>query len=170
MNKPIYKCATVWGILGGTALAFIYLKTFGKGRNLALDKTLLIGASIGAGLGIVIDLTTNKTKPVTEQQLLDTAKSIGGDTESELNSFLASTKTDNVSESDKQRIMKVLNVFLTAKKDGKWDSKGDIETKKKVLISYGVSRDDINLFENTLKNHLTNSISDIIKNEKTTNK
>lgn len=170
MNKPIFKYASVWGILGGTALAYLYLKTLGKDKNLDLYKTLLIGGSIGAGLGLGIDLTTSAPKkPITEQELLDKAKSIGGDTESELNSFLSSVKSGNLSESETQRIFNVIKVFLSVRKDGKWDSKGDIETKKKVLISYGASKDDVNLFEKTLKNHLTNSISNIMQNEKTVN-
>lgn len=167
MKKPIFKYASVWGILGGTALAYLYLKTLGKDKNLSISKTLLIGGSIGAGLGLGIDLTTGSSKkPITEQELLDRAKSIGGDTELELNSYLSSVKSANLSEWDTQKVLNVLKVFLSAKEDGKWDNKGDIETKKKVLLSYGLSQGDVNVFENTLKNHLTNSISDMIKNEK----
>jgi len=166
MNKPIFKYASVWGILGGTALAYLYLKTLGKGKKLPLNKTLLIGGSIGLGLGLGIDLATLNKKPITEEQLQDKAKAIGGDTEMELNSYLSSLKSGNISESDTKKVLNILNMFLSAKKDGKWDTKGDINTKKKVLISYGASSNEVDVFENTLKNHLTNSISNIIKDEK----
>jgi len=164
MKKPIYKYATIWGIIGGTALAFIYIKTLGKGKGISLDKALLIGGSIGAGLGLGIDLINRKpTTPISEQELVDLAKSIGGDSESELDSYLSSVRSANLSDSNIQRLLALIKVFLTAKKNGEWDSKGDIETKKKVLISNGVSKDDVDLFEITLKNHLTNVVSNMMK-------
>ena len=60
MNKPIYKYATVWGILGGTALAYLYLKTIGKNKNILpiiqtdTLKALLIGGGVGLGIGLGI--------------------------------------------------------------------------------------------------------------------
>lgn len=163
MSKPIYKYATVWTILGGTALAYIYLKTLGKNKNLSIKKTFLIGGSIGAGLGLGIDLIkSNRDKVITEQELLESSKKIGGDTELELNSFLSASKNSYLSESDNQDFLKVLKAFVKAKNDGKWDSKGNIEDKKKVLISYGAKDYEIKTFEKVLRNNLSNTISEII--------
>jgi hypothetical protein len=165
MNKPIYKSATVLCIISGTALAYIYLKTIGKDKNLQLTKTLLIGAGVGLGLGLGIDLSKGSSKPITEEELNEMAKSIGSDTEEELKSYLSALNTSEASEDNKQRFFRALKGFLKAKKDKVWDTKGDINMKKKVLLSYGVTNNDVDFFENTLKNHLTNFASRIsIKN------
>jgi Na+/phosphate symporter len=171
MNKPYYKSATVWGIFGGAALAYLYLKTLGKNKNLSFDKVIIIGCSIGAGLGILGDLYINKNnEPKNVEQLKESAKSVDNNTEQELNSFLGSINSENLSESDNKKALRILNIFLKAKKNGEWDSKGDIEMKKKVLIDNGASKDDVQFFEDILKNHLKNSISRMIKENKILNK
>lgn len=171
MNKPYYKSATVWGIFGGATLAYLYIKTLGKNKNLSFDKVILMGTTIGASLGIIGDLVINKhNEPSNEIQLKESAKNIDSNTEQELNSFLDSIKSENLSESDNKKVLRVLTVFLKAKRNGEWDSKGDIEMKKKVLIDNGASKDDVNLFEDILKNHLKNSISRMIKGNDNLNK
>lgn len=171
MNKPYYKSATVWGIFGGAAMAYLYLKTLGKNKNLSIDKIIVIGASIGAGLGILGDLYINKkNEPSNEEQLKESAKSIDASTQEELNSFLNSIKSENLSESDNKKALRVLTIFLKAKRNGEWDSKGDIEMKKKVLIDNGASKDDVKFLEDILKNHLRNSVSRMIKGNDNLNK
>jgi len=171
MNKPYYKSATVWGIFGGAAIAYLYLRTLGKDKNLSFDKVIVMGASIGAGLGILGDLYINKNnEPSNEEQLKESAKSVDANTEQELNSFLDSIKSGNLSESDNKKALRVLTILLKAKRNGEWDSKGDIEMKKKVLIDNGASKDDVQFFEDILKNHLTNSISRMIKGSENLNK
>lgn len=171
MNKPYYKSATVWGIFGGAALAYLYLKTLGKNKNLSFDKVIIIGSSIGAGLGILGDLYINKNnEPKNAEQLKLLAKSVDAKTEQELNLFLDSMNSGNLSDSDNRKALRVLTVFLKSKKNGEWDSKGDIEMKKKVLIDNGASKDDVQFFEDILKNHLTNSISRMIKESNNLNK
>lgn len=171
MNKAYYKSVTVWGIFGGAAIAYLYLKTLGKNKNLSFDKVMVIGASIGAGLGIVGDLYINKkNEPINEEQLKESAKSIDASTQEELNSFLNSIKSENLSESDNKKALRVLTIFLKAKRNGEWDSKGDIEMKKKVLIDNGASKDDVKFLEDILKNHLKNSVSRMIKENDNLNK
>lgn len=164
MNKPIYKYATVWAILGGTALAYLYLKTIGKDKKLELAKTLLIGGGIGLGIGLGIDLSKREpVKPITEDELINKAKQVDSNTEDELKSYLSAlNNSDDLSDSKKQKFYNVLIAFIKAKKDGKWDTKGNIKNKKDVLVSYGVSESDVNLFEDVLKNNLTNFASVII--------
>lgn len=159
MDKPIYKYATLWGVLGGTALAFIYLKTLGKDKNLTLMKTLLIGGGIGAGIGLGIDLSVNrKPKFVTEEDLKGLAKSVGTDAETQLNSYLSLVKLAKLDEPDTQKVFNVIKGEFLAKKDNKWDAQADIATKKQILSNYGVSDDDFKLFEAVIIKGLTNII------------
>lgn len=165
MQKPIYKYATIWGILGGTALAYIYLLTIGKNKNLPLQKTLLIGGGIGLGLGLGIDLSTNSKKPITEEELQNTASQLNDVVQKELNSYLTAINNSDITDDKKQTMYKVLKAFLSASKNNKWDSKGIIDEKKKVLISYGISKSDVDSFERLLKNNLIN-VAKTINEEK----
>ena len=164
MKKPIHKYTTVWTILGGTALAYLYYKTLGKNKGLDLTKTLLIGGGVGLGLGLGIDLSKREpVKPITEDELIDKTKQVDSNTEDELKSYLSAlNNSDDLSDSKKHKFYNVLIAFIKAKKDGKWDTKGNIKNKKDVLVSYGVSESDVNLFEDILKNNLTNFASVII--------
>lgn len=162
MEKLIYKYATVWGILGGTALAFLYIKTIGKGKNLPLTKTLLIGGAIGGGLGLGIDLSVSKKpKPITEESLRALAKSISTDAESQLDGYLSLMKKANQSEADNQRIMNVINGQLLAMKDNKWDEKADLKTKKGILFSYGVTEQDFGVFNDIIVKSLADILSGV---------
>lgn len=159
MDKPIYKYATIWGVLGGTALAFIYLKTLGKDKNLALAKTLLIGGGIGGGIGLGIDLSTSsKPKLITESDLKILAESISKDEVNQVDNYLFALSKANLSESDNQRVYKVIKGVLLAKKDNKWDEKADIQNKKKILSNYGVTSNDFNVFQDVI----TKSITDVL--------
>lgn len=167
MIKPIYKYSTIWGILGGASIAYLYIKTIGKNKNLDFNKTLLIGSAIGLGLGLGLDLSKkNSLKNISEEELLNKANTIDKSTVDELQSYISALKNSKPSEYDTKRFYNVLNSFLEAKQDGKWDTKGSIETKKKVLKTYDVSSSNINFFENILKNNLKDfatKISDNIK-------
>lgn len=159
MKKQINKYATFWGVLGGTALAYIYIKTLGKDKGLQLTKTLLIGAGIGTGVGLGIDLfVNNKPKPVTEDDVKKMAESIGSEAKSEVDGYLSLMKLAKLSESDNQRVLNVVNAVLLAQKDKKWDAKADLTTKKKVLSGYGISDDDFNVFENVIVKGVSNII------------
>jgi len=165
MNKPIYKYATVWGIVCGTALAYVYLKTLGKDKGLELTKTLLIGGGIGLGLGLGIDLSKGKSvsKNITEDELISMAQKVDANTEDELKSYLSAlNNTIDIDDYKKQKFYHVLVGFINAKKDGKWDTKGNIKTKKEVLLNYGIKESDVDVFEDILKNNLTNFASNII--------
>lgn len=166
MQKSIYKYATIWGILGGTALAYIYLLTIGKNKNLPLQKTLMIGGGIGLGLGLGIDLSTSSKKPITEQELKDTASKLSSDTQKELNSYLTAINDADISDDKKQRMFRLLQAFLSASKNNKWDSKGVIEVKKQVLISNGVSKSDVDSFEKILKDNLSLNVAKLIQEQK----
>jgi hypothetical protein len=164
MQKPIYKYATIWGILGGTALAYIYLLTIGKNKKLPLEKTLLIGGGIGLGLGLGIDLSKPKT-PITEDELKKIASELSDDTQNELESYLVAIKNNDISDDRKQRMFNLLKAFLSASKNNKWDNKGVIDVKKQVLISYGVPKSDVESFEKILKENLSISVSKIINEQ-----
>lgn len=167
MIKPLYKYATIWSILGGASIAYLYLKTLGKNKNLDFNKTILIGSAIGLGLGLGLDLSKkNLLKNISENDLKNKANSIDKSTVDELQSYLSSLNNSNPSEYDKIRFYNVLNSFLEAKGDGKWDTNGNIETKKKVLKAYDVSNSNINFFENILKNNLKDFASKISNNIK----
>jgi hypothetical protein len=162
MDKPIYKYATLWGVLGGTALAFLYLKTLGKDKNLALTKTLLIGGAIGGGLGLGIDLSiSRKPKAITEESLRALAKSISTDAESQVDNYLLLMKKAKQSDADNQRIMNVINGQLLAMKDNKWDAKADIKTKKAILLTYGVTEQDFGVFQDIIVKGLADILSGI---------
>ena len=164
MHKSIYKYATIWGILGGTALAYIYLLTIGKNKNLSLEKTLLIGGGIGLGLGLGIDLSKPKN-PITEDDLKKIASELNEATRNELDSYLVAIKNTDISEDKKQRMFNLLKAFLSASKNNKWDNKGVIDVKKQVLISYGVPKSDVESFEKILKENLSISVSKILNEQ-----
>lgn len=162
MDKPIYKYATLWGILAGTGLAFLYLRTLGKEKNLDLFKTLLIGGGIGVGVGISVDVISSKTKkPVTEEKLRALAKKVGGDAPLQVNNYMSIVKLAKLSESDTQRVFNVINGMLLAKIDKKWDENANLDAKKTILLSYGVTAEDFKVFQDVI----VNSISDIISGD-----
>ena len=53
MTQPINKNIII-GVLGGTALAFIYLMVGGN-KDASFGKTLLLGAGIGGGIGFLTE-------------------------------------------------------------------------------------------------------------------
>lgn len=158
-EKKIYQHATIWGIIGGTALAYIYIKTLGKGKGLDLTKTLLIGGAVGLGIGAAIDLSI-ASKPVfyTEEELTEKANTLGYNTQEEVKSYLSLMKTAKLSDEDNQKIMRVIDAQLMAKKDGKWDSNADMVTKKSILMTYGISEGDFLTFQNLVVTGFTNII------------
>lgn len=170
MEKPIYKYATVWGILGGTALSFIYLKTLGKDKNLSLVKTLLIGAGVGAGVGLLVDNMGSSVEDIDEETLIDEnylralAKTLNNPlAETELETYLLAVDKSNLSDEDERKIYRVLNGLLLAKKDNKWDEGANIQTKKQILMGYGVAESDFKIFEQIIINKLTNLVTDLLE-------
>lgn len=158
-EKKIYQHATVWSIIGGVALSYIYVKTLGKGKGLDLTQTLLIGGAVGLGIGAAIDLSvSSKPKFYTEEELIEKANALGYNTESEVKSYLSLMKTAKLSDEDNQKIMRVIDAQLMAKKDGKWDSNSDMATKKNILMAYGISEGDFLTFQNLVVTGFTNII------------
>ena len=117
-------------------------------------------------MGFGIDLMTDDkeeevaTPEITEDSLNKLAKSINPDAEAQLYNYLFLLKKANLSLSDNKKAYNVLNAFLLAKKDNKWDSQADIQGMKKILLSYGVTEDDFKVFQTIL----VNSLSDVITN------
>jgi hypothetical protein len=173
MEKPFYKYNSYWLALAGLGLGYVYVKFLAKDKNLPLGKSLLIGGLIGGGLGLGIDLMTTDKKEevnteITEESLNQLAKSISPDAESQLYNYLFLLKEANLSETDNKKGYNVLNGFLLAKRDNKWDSKADIQGMKKTLLSYGVTADDFKIFQTILVNSLANAITNIFS-KKTAN-
>jgi hypothetical protein len=174
MKKPFYKYNSYWLALAGLGLGYVYVKFLAKDKNLPLGKSLLIGGLIGGGLGLGIDLmTTDKkeeevTTEITEDGLNKLAKSISPDAEAQLYNYLFLLKKANLSETDNKKGYNVLNGFLLAKRDNKWDSQADIQGMKKVLLSYGVTEDDFKVFQTILVNSLADVITNIFS-KKTAN-
>ena len=161
MDKPIYKYATLWGVLAGTGLAFLYLKTLGKEKNLDLVKTLLIGGGIGVGVGICVDVISSKTKkPITEEKLRALAQKVGGDAPLQVNNYMSIVKLAKLSDSDTQRVFNVINGQLLAESDRKWDENASLDAKKTILLGYGVTVEDFKVFQDVI----VNNIADIISN------
>jgi hypothetical protein len=173
MEKPFYKYNSYWLALAGLGLGYVYVKFLAKDKNLPLGKSLLIGGLIGGGLGLGIDMTTDKKEEVTnteitEESLNKLAKSISPDAESQLFNYLFLLKEAKLSETDNKKGYNVLNGFLLAKRDNKWDSQADIQGMKKTLLSYGVTADDFKIFQTILVNSLANAITNIFS-KKTAN-
>lgn len=169
MNKPIYKYATLWGVLGGTALSFLYLKTLGKDKNLSLIKTLLIGGGIGAGVGLLIDNMQPSIEDVEEASLLDEnylralAKTLQEPlTETELETYLLAVDKADLPQEQEQKVYRVLRGLLLAKKDKKWDEKATLQTKKQILMNYDVAESDFKVFESIVINKMTNLVTDLL--------
>jgi hypothetical protein len=167
MKKQFYNYNSYWYALAGLGLAYVYLKTLGKDKNLSLGKSLLIGGVVGGGIGLGIDLMKNKKEAVvevkknTEQSLTQLAKSISSDAEAELSNYLFLLNKANLSDAEKEKGYNVLNGFLLAKKDNKWDSKADVQGMKKILLSYGVTEDDFKIFQTILVSSLATAITNI---------
>jgi hypothetical protein len=173
MEKPFYKYNSYWLALAGLGLGYVYVKFLAKDKNLPLTKSLLIGGLLGGGLGLGIDLMTTDKKEVTnteitEESLNQLAKSISIDAENELSNYLFLLKEANLPQNDNKKGYNVLNGFLLAKRDNKWDSQADIQGMKKVLLSYGVTEDDFKVFQTILVNSLANVITNIFS-KKTSN-
>jgi hypothetical protein len=173
MEKAFYKYNSYWLALAGLGLGYVYVKFLAKDKNLPLGKSLLIGGLIGGGLGLGIDLMTTDKKEevnteITEESLNKLAKSISPDAESQLYNYLFLLKEANLSETDNKKGYNVLNGFLLAKRDNKWDSQADIQGMKKTLLSYGVTEDDFKVFQTILVNSLANVITNIFS-KKTAN-
>jgi hypothetical protein len=166
MEKPFYKYNSYWLALAGLGLGYVYVKFLAKDKNLPLGKSLLIGGLIGGSLGLGIDLMTTDKKEVTnteitEESLNQLAKSISPDAENELSNYLFLLKEANLPQADNKKGYNVLNGFLLAKRDNKWDSQADIQGMKKILLSYGVNEDDFKVFQTILVNSLANVITNI---------
>ena len=167
-EKPFYKYASYWGVVGGTALAFLYLKTLGKDKNLSLAKTLLIGAGVGGGIGLITDMAIGKKpKAITRESVKELSKSIDSDSVSQVDNYLFILDKAKLSEQDNQRILNVINGVLLAKKDKKWDEKADINNKKAILLTYGVTEQDFKVFQDVIVNSLANIITDVFNVNKT---
>jgi hypothetical protein len=173
MEKAFYKYNSYWLALAGLGLGYVYVKFLAKDKNLPLGKSLLIGGLIGGGLGLGIDLMTTDKKEevnteITEESLNQLAKSISPDAESQLYNYLFLLKEAKLPQTDNKKAYNVLNGFLLAKRDNKWDSQADIQGMKKTLLSYGVTEDDFKVFQTILVNSLANVITNIFS-KKTAN-
>jgi hypothetical protein len=156
--------------LAGLGLGFVFVKFLSKNKNLPLGKTVLISGALGGALGLGIDLMKrqeNDKPKVTEQSLIDLAKSISPDAEKELSNYLFLLKKADLPAKENQKAYNVLNGFLLAKKDNKWDSNLDIQGMKKTLLSYGVTEDDFQVFQSLLANSIFNTISSIFQKKTT---
>jgi hypothetical protein len=172
MNKAFYKYNSYWLALAGVGVAYLYVKVLAKDKNLSIGKSLLIGGLLGGGIGFGIDLMTTDKKEevspeITEESLNQLAKSISLDAENELSNYLFLLKEANLPEADNKKGYNVLNGFLLAKRDNKWDSQADIQGMKKVLLSYGVTEDDFKIFQAILVNSLANAITNIFSKKTT---
>jgi hypothetical protein len=161
MNKNLFP---IYGILAGLGLSYLYIKTLGKDKNLNLVNTLLIGGGIGAGLGSAATLISNMKKQeskITEESIL----SLAGDVNSidEVKNYLLIIDKAKLSEQDKERVLRVINGVLLAKKDKKWDENADIKVKKNILLGYKVSEYDFNVFQDVIINRLADLLANIIK-------
>lgn len=161
MNKNLLP---IYGILAGLGLSYLYIKTLGKNKNLDLTKTLLIGGGIGAGLGSLglIGLSIkNKEKVIDAQYLKDLSKDVNA--ELEVDNYLRIIDLAKLSDADKERVFKVINGVLLAKKDKKWDENADIKTKKAILLNYKVSEFDFKVFYDVIINRLADILTNIVK-------
>ena len=148
-----------YGAIVGAGLAYIYILTLGKGKNLKLINVLGIGAGAGAVIGAVAGSMRSGDKTITEESLRAKAKSINPDTEAEVDSYLLIiNKAKSLTEQDKQRIYKVIDAVLSAKKDGKWDEKADLESKKQILMTYGITDEDFKVFTDVVIKGLSDLI------------
>ena len=168
MEKPFYKYNSYWLALAGLGLGYVYVKFLSKNKNLPLGKTLLIGGVLGGGVGLGIDLIKKPKKEeikpeLTEQNLKDLATSISPDAERELSNYLFLLDKSNLPLNERKKAYNVLNGFLLAKKDGKWDAQADINGMKKTLLSYGVTEDDFKVFQSILVSGLATSIASIFQ-------
>lgn len=172
MKKSFYNYSTFWGLLGGGALAFIYLKTLGKDKNLNLMKTLLIGAGIGTGVGLFIDILPSKkdnqnaegdNQLLTPDILRALAKELNDPvTETELETYLLAVDKGNLSQIDQQRVYRVIRGLLSAKKDNKWDENATMQVKKEILRNYKVTDQDFLVFQDIIVNKLSDLITNLI--------
>jgi 4-hydroxy-tetrahydrodipicolinate reductase len=148
----------------GTALMLANAVAKGKNKNLDLTKTLLIGGGIGAGLGSLglIGLSIkNKEKVIDAQYLKDLSKDVNS--ELEVDNYLRIIDLAKLSDADKERVFKVINGVLLAKKDKKWDENADIKTKKAILLNYKVSEFDFKVFYDVIINRLADILTNIVK-------
>lgn len=153
----------IYGILAGLGLSYLYFK-LAKNNKFTLFQTLGIGSGIGAGLGSAILLlsdTKKVEKNITEQSLKDLSKEV--DSELEVDNYLRIIDLAKLSDSDKERVFKVINGVLLAKKDKKWDENADIKIKKAILSNYNVSEFDFKVFYDVIINRIADILTNIIK-------
>ena len=153
----------IYGILAGLGISYLYFR-YAKDNKFTLFQTLGIGSGIGAAIGSasLLLLDTKKVeKKITEQSLRDLAKEL--DSELEIDNYLRIIQLAELSDADKERVYKVINGVLLAKKDKKWDENADIKTKKAILLNYNVSEFDFKVFYDVVINRLADIITNIIK-------
>ena len=165
MNNKMIKNLAI-GAAVGAGLGYIYLLTLGKGKNLKMLNVLAIGGGIGAVVGVLASTGKSKPEPITEESLRALAKTIDQSTEEEVDSYIMIIrKAKTLTEPEKQRIYKVINALLLAKKDNKWDEKADLETKKTILMQYGITQEDFTSFNEVvikgLSDILVGAVSDL---------
>lgn len=176
MAKDNFYKYTIIGALGGTALAFLYLKTIAKNKGFNLTKTLLLGGVAGAGIGLLGDIITkggvkvkegaeSNISPVTEQQVRDFAKELGIDTELQVNSYLLILNQVPHTQEQKQKVLNVINAQLKSKRDKKWNENATLAEKKELLVkNYGITDSDWNGFQEITSANLANLIANALGN------
>lgn len=161
---------TLIGVVGGGALAYLYLKTLGKDKNLNMITTLLIGAGVGGGIGFLASGVTSFRKGdkdeesnlITEEQLRELARSLNDPSElTQLETYLLATRKSDLTDADEQKVFRVIKGVLLAKKDNKWDENASMQIKKQILLNYGVTSDDFDVFQTFIVNKLSDIITDI---------
>lgn len=165
-NKKMLTNIAV-GTVVGAALGYLYLITLGKGKNLKMVNVLSISGGIGLISGALLSSTKKKPAEITEEDLRSFAKTINVKTENEVDGYLdIIRRAKNISEQERQRVFKVINAMLLAKKDKKWDEKADIETKKQIILQYGVSQEEFASFNDIvikgLSDILAGTVSDLL--------
>lgn len=155
----------------GVLVAYILVS---RNKNLDMVKTLTIGGVSGLGLGLISGLiasgasTTNdeiketQIKQLTEGQIREFAKSLGIDSELQVNSYILILNQVSHTPEQKQNVLKVLDAMLKAKRDKKWDEKGTLTQKKEILMSYGITDKQFNVFQEVTTQNLTNLIADAL--------
>jgi len=167
MNKTFLY--TLVGGAAGVGLAYLYLN-MNKDKALDLYKTLLIGGVSGAGLGLIgglassrINLIRKEEEQLTEEKVLEAAKSLGIDEEVQVKSYISLLNSISASKEQKQRVLKVIDAMLKAKKDNKWDEKSPLSKKKEILASYNISQADFDVFQQIITNNITNLITSVLQ-------
>ena len=139
------------GAIIGTGLGYLYLITFGKGKNLKMLNVLAIGGSAGLTLGAFAGMNAAKPKDITDESLRELAKTVDKSTQEEVDNYIAiSRKSNTTTEQERQRTYRVINALIRAKKDKKWDDKADLDAKRDILLQYGVTKEDFASFNDRI--------------------